>query len=36
MTRVAVVKADSHDQHIVEQAMAELLDHLGGIYTAWR
>ncbi|WP_371372745.1 DUF362 domain-containing protein [Sporomusa aerivorans] len=31
MTKVAVVKTDSYDTHIVEQAMTELLDELGGI-----
>lgn len=31
MTKVAVVKADSYDTQVVEQAMAELLTHLGGI-----
>ena len=31
MTKVAVVKADSYDTKIVEQAMAELLAHLGGL-----
>jgi uncharacterized protein (DUF362 family) len=29
MTKVAVVKADSYDQQVVEQAMSELLGHLG-------
>ena len=31
MTKVAVVKSDSYDTQVVEQAMAELLNHLGGI-----
>ena len=31
MTKVAVVKADSYDQQTVEQAMQELLAHLGGM-----
>jgi hypothetical protein len=31
MTQVAVVKADSYDQYVVEQAMAKLLAHLGGM-----
>ena len=31
MTKVAVVQADSYDTHIVEQAIADLLAHLGGI-----
>lgn len=31
MIKVAVVKADSYDTQVVEQAMTELLDHLGGI-----
>ena len=31
MTKVAVVKADSYDTQVVEQAVAELLTHLGGI-----
>lgn len=31
MQKVAAVKADSYDPQVVEQAMAELLDHLGGI-----
>jgi len=29
--KVAVVKADSYDQQVVNQAMQELLAHLGGI-----
>ena len=31
MTKVAVVQANSYDPHIVEQAMTELLAHLGGM-----
>lgn len=31
MRKVAVVKADSYDTHIVEQAISDLLAHLGGI-----
>lgn len=31
MTKVAVVKAESYDQQVVERSMTELLDHLGGI-----
>lgn len=31
MTKVAVVKADSYDTQVVEQAMQDLLTHLGGI-----
>lgn len=31
MTKVAVVKAESYDQQVVEQAMSELLDHFGGM-----
>jgi hypothetical protein len=31
MTKVAVVRADSYDTQVVEQAMQDLLAHLGGI-----
>ncbi|MBC8015702.1 MAG: DUF362 domain-containing protein, partial [Sporomusaceae bacterium] len=31
MVKVAVVKADSYDKHVVELALKELLDELGGI-----
>jgi uncharacterized protein (DUF362 family) len=31
MTKVAAVKADSYDPHIVGQAITDLLAHLGGI-----
>ncbi len=31
MQKVAAVKADSYDTLVVEQAMSELLAHLGGI-----
>jgi uncharacterized protein (DUF362 family) len=31
MTKVAAVKADSYDTQIIEQAMKELLTHLGGM-----
>lgn len=31
MSRVAVVQANSYDAQIVEQAMIELLAHLGGM-----
>lgn len=31
MTKVAAAKANSYDQHIVGQAMTDLLAHLGGI-----
>ena len=31
MQKVAVIKADSYDQQVVDQAMQELLAHLGGI-----
>lgn len=31
MTKIAAVQANSYDTQIVEQAMQELLDHLGGI-----
>ncbi|MBP2633102.1 MAG: hypothetical protein H6Q70_3730 [Firmicutes bacterium] len=31
MTKVAAVKADSYDTQVVDQAMQELLAHLGGI-----
>ncbi|SMD13247.1 hypothetical protein [Sporomusa malonica] len=31
MTKVAVVKSDSYDTQIVEQAITELLAHLGGM-----
>lgn len=31
MTKVAVVQANSYDTQIVEQAMTELLAHLGGM-----
>lgn len=31
MTKVAVVKTDSYDTQVVEQAMQELLSYFGGI-----
>jgi uncharacterized protein (DUF362 family) len=31
MQKVAVVKADSYDTQVVDQAMQELLTHLGGM-----
>nr|WP_092067155.1 hypothetical protein [Dendrosporobacter quercicolus]NSL46436.1 hypothetical protein [Dendrosporobacter quercicolus DSM 1736]SDL50301.1 hypothetical protein SAMN04488502_10168 [Dendrosporobacter quercicolus] len=31
MTKVAVVKADSYDTQVVEQAMAEILAEFGGM-----
>ncbi|MEG6585434.1 hypothetical protein [Dendrosporobacter sp. 1207_IL3150] len=31
MTKVAVVQANSYDPQVVEQAMTELLAHLGGM-----
>ncbi|WP_110955053.1 DUF362 domain-containing protein [Anaerosinus massiliensis] len=31
MTKVAVIKADAYDTKVVDQAMQELLSHLGGI-----
>ncbi|TCL38082.1 uncharacterized protein DUF362 [Anaerospora hongkongensis] len=31
MTKVAAVKADSYDPHIVGQAISDLLTHLGGM-----
>lgn len=31
MTKVAVVKANSYDTKVVDQAMQELLAHLGGM-----
>lgn len=31
MTKVAAVKADSYDPHVVQQAITDLLAHLGGI-----
>lgn len=31
MTKVAAVKADSYDPHIVQQAIADLLAHIGGM-----
>jgi Uncharacterized conserved protein len=31
MTKVAVVKADSYDTEVVEQAMAEILAEFGGM-----
>lgn len=33
MPKVAVVKANSYDTQIVEQAITELLAHLGGMST---
>lgn len=33
MTKVAVVKADSNDTEVVEQAMTKLLIHLSSILT---
>lgn len=36
MTKVAAVKADSYDPHIVGQAITDLLAHLGGIFTYMR
>lgn len=32
MTKVAAVKADSYNPQIVQQAITELLAHLGGMY----
>jgi uncharacterized protein (DUF362 family) len=31
MKKVAAVKADFYDPHIVDQAMSQLIDHLDGI-----
>ncbi|SDE00568.1 hypothetical protein [Sporomusa acidovorans] len=31
MTKVAVVKADSYDPQVVEQAMAEIMTEFGGM-----
>lgn len=31
MTKVSIVKCESYDQNVVEQAIAQALEHLGGV-----